>query len=136
MILIGTVNCYADKPETIAYLKQLKKNAEASQRQKVPIIYEQDEVDDVLDCVDDNILNMEKDQFSINDQKKSLDLITCFSFGQHFGGLDFETNDTKCKEYYVTDSGCQIGVINKAVRRFFCLKYSDMIIIIAFKQNG
>jgi len=118
VVLMGKVNCFANNPETKEYLKQLKSSKTSSQAAgaaRVGAQHESDSENDDLECLDDGILNMEKDQLSIDDQKKSLELIQSVNFGEYFGNLDFKANDTRCREYYVTDSGCQVGIINQAL---------------------
>ena len=80
VILIGSVNCYADKPETRSYLKQLRLS-----NTKVINPVEVDEDENYLPCVDDNVLDLEKDQLTINDLKKKLELVKGHSYGEFFG---------------------------------------------------
>jgi len=32
--------------------------------------------------------------------------------------LDFDVNEIRCTKYFVTDGGCQIGVITQSVKSF------------------
>lgn len=78
-MLAGNVNCYGDDEETRNYLSQLKRNDKDNWT--VVDIDEEEEID----CLDDSILKLEKDKMSMDDQKKRLDLIDVYSFGDHFG---------------------------------------------------
>ena len=87
---MGKVNCYANTQETKDYLKQLRSSKTSSQAAgaaRVGAQHETDEENDDLECLDDNVLNMEKDQLSIDDQKKSLDLLQSVNFGEYFGSM-------------------------------------------------
>jgi len=74
-----------------------------------------DEEEDI-DCLDDDILKLEKDKLSMEDDKNRLDLLTTYTYGEYFGTLDFDLNEIKCDKYYVTDSGCQIGAITQTLK--------------------
>ena len=67
----------------------------------------------------------------MDDQKKKLNLLDVYSYGDYFGGkmtlkidnqlflaLDFDFNEIKCDHYYVAETGCQIGIITQSV--YFC----------------
>lgn len=83
VIFLGSVNCYADRPATRSYLQQIQNSNTLSKVNEQQIDPDVGEVD--LICVDDNVLNLQKDQLSINDQKKKLELLKAYSYGQYFG---------------------------------------------------
>lgn len=81
MLLIGSVSSYANNPEIRKYLNHLKNSDNISRISGGDL----DEENEDLECIDDSILDMEKDQFSINDQKKKLKVIKGYSYGEYFG---------------------------------------------------
>lgn len=111
IVFDGKVNCYPDNEETKNYLSHLKRSTERGNWTVVEA-----EEDSDIDCLDDDILKLEKDRLSMEDDKKKLDLIETYTYGEYFGTLDFDTNEIKCKHYYVTDSGCRIGAITQALK--------------------
>lgn len=82
VILLGSITCYPDKMETRNYLAGMANTNRKNNNTPGP---EVEEVENNQDCVDDNILEMEKDQLTINDQKKKLKVLRTFSYGEYFG---------------------------------------------------
>jgi len=111
IILGGNINCYADDDETRIYLKHLKRSNDKDNWTVVDIDEDED-----IDCLDDDILQLEKDKLSMEDDKNRLDLIKTYTYGEYFGTLDFDVNEIKCKNFYVTDSGCQIGAMTQSLK--------------------
>lgn len=74
------MNCYADDEETRDYLSHLKRANDKDNWTVVDIDEEED-----IDCLDDDILKLEKDKLSMEDDKRKLDLVKLYTFGEFFG---------------------------------------------------
>ena len=80
-IFLGHISCYTDNPKTKEYVNNLSKAREKSQW----TVVDADE-EEGFDCFDDEVLDLEKDKLSMDDQKKRLDLIKSYEYGEFFGG--------------------------------------------------
>jgi len=111
VVVAGKINCYADNEETREYLSHLKRSNDRDNFTVVDIDEEED-----VGCLDDDVLKMEKDKLSMEDDKNKLDLDKVYTYGEYFGTLDFDVNEIRCNQYFVTDSGCRIGAITQSLK--------------------
>jgi len=114
IIFAGTVNCYEDNEDTREYLNNLKRSKDKDNW----TVVDMDDTDDI-ECLDDQILKLEKDELSIADDKRKLNILKVYNFGDYFGTLDFDINEIKCDSFYVSETGCQIGTMTQTVRNCF-----------------
>lgn len=84
-MLAGNVNCYASNEETRNYLNNLKRLNHKDNWNIVDADEKQE-----IECLDDDILDLEKDKLSMDDQKMKLDLQKIYSYGDHFGSTIFK----------------------------------------------
>ena len=82
-MLAGRVNCYTDDEETRNYLTYLKR---AHDKDNWTVV---DADEEEIEELDDEILYLEKDKLSIDDQKKRLDLLEIYGHGDYFGSNFF-----------------------------------------------
>ena len=80
----GNVNCYADEEETREYLSHLKRSHDKDNWTVVDLDLEEDED---INCLDDDILKLEKDKLSMDDDKKELNLLDTYVYGEYFGSI-------------------------------------------------
>ena len=74
------MNCYADDDETKSYLSNIKRSKDKDNWTVLDLDEEQE-----IDCLDDDILKLEKDKLSMEDDKKKLDLLATYTYGEYFG---------------------------------------------------
>ena len=74
----GNINCYPNNEETKNYLSFLKRS---NDRDDYTVV----NTEDKIDCLDDDILMLEKDRLSIEDDKNKLELIKTYTYGEYFG---------------------------------------------------
>ena len=123
--MAGSVNCYNNDDETRNYVSNLKRSNAGNNW----TVVDMDEED--VDYLDDQVLDPAKDKFSMDDDKNRLDLLQIYRSGDYFGSkyhfqysnlneiaLDFDVNEVKCNKYYLSDGGCQIGIITQSVILF------------------
>jgi len=128
IIIGGHVNCFANNEATRNYVAHLKRS---DPRNNWTIVDADDKEE--IGCLDDEILNLEKDRLSMEDDRKKLDLSKIYNYGEYFGTLDFEINEIKCDKYYLTDNGCQIGIMTEPLKEQ--MKEDDPIIYSKLQQN-
>lgn len=119
------MNCFANNEATRNYVAHLKRS-DARNNWTIVDVDDKEEID----CLDDEILNLEKDRLSMEDDRKKLDLTKIYNYGEYFGsnfclniknkltsskGLDFDVNEIKCDKYFLTDNGCQLGIMTEPV---------------------
>lgn len=82
IILNGIVNCYADNEAAHQFIKnlQINKNTDDSTS------FSDSEDEFEIKCLDDDVLNFEKDKETMDSQKRKLDLIRQINYGEYFGG--------------------------------------------------
>jgi len=78
----GNVNCYADNESARNYVTNLKRS-DARNNWTIVDIEEKGEID----CLDNNILTLEKDRLSMEDDQKKLDLLKVYNEGEYFGSI-------------------------------------------------
>ena len=96
-------------------VRQFIKSIKASTDNKEDDQDSSDDSDEEVHCLDDEVLNLEKDRETLEDQKRKLDFIRQFNYGEYFGGVDLGENYTISEDFYITDSGCQFGIITQSV---------------------
>ena len=89
MLLSGKVCSYPDSERIQGYLASLKRTEEKDNW----TIVENDEDSQDIDCFDDDILNLEKDKFSIESHRKKLDINKSHNPGEHFGSKNIGGNE-------------------------------------------
>jgi len=112
IVLLGSVSAFADTAAVRAYVHQVKKN-----KRKVQDYSDSEDKSDEEDifCLDDKILDLEQDKDTLNEQRRNLPLSKQYVYGDYFGGFEVDEQFTSCREFFLADSGCQLGIINQEV---------------------
>jgi len=70
----------------------------------------------VFECLDYELIGDISAKFLSNSvKKKKLEIVKSFSYGDSFGSVDLDENDTINDHYFLSDSGCQLGAITNSV---------------------
>ena len=90
-MLAGDVHCYANDEETRTYLNDLKRSHDKDNWNIVDVDVDEEAE---IESIDDDILNLEKDKLSMEDQKNRLELLKIYQYGDYFGSILVLKNQT------------------------------------------